>query len=194
MLHEFMLEGHAFRLRPIGDQDAAFVLALRGNPELNQYLHASSNRIEDQLAWFASYYQREGDYYFVLERRDNGAAEGVISIYDVDPATLSAEWGRWILRPGSLAAIESAWLIYRVAFELLGLHSLYCRTLADNSKVVSFHDSCGISSRRVLRGHVELGGVSMDAVEHRVEKGEWADLEPRLNKLAQLAARRVLRG
>ena len=172
------MEGYAFRLRPITDADAGLVVELRSDPELNRYLHASSNRIEDQLAWLASYYAREGDYYFVIERRSNSMPEGVIALYDIDAAINSGEWGRWILKPGSLAAVESAYLIYRTAFELLGLGSVYCRTVADNGKVVSFHDSCGITDRRLLPQHFELGGRRYDAVEHRVDKTSWISIKP----------------
>lgn len=193
MRHNLFMEGHAFRLRPITDNDAGFVVELRGNPELNRYLHASSNRVEDQLAWQARYYEHEGAYYFVIERRTNGMLEGVIALYDIDLATNSGEWGRWILRPSSLAAVESAYLIYRTAFELLGLNSVYCCTVTDNGKVVSFHDSCGITARRLLPQHFELGGHRYDAVEHRVDLASWTGIKPRLEKLAQLTARKVNR-
>lgn len=191
MRHDFHLQGQAFRLRPIGDADAELVLSLRGNPELNRYLHRSSSRIEDQLAWFADYYDRPGDYYFVLERFD-GQPEGVVSIYDV--ANGAAEWGRWILKPGSLAAVECAWLIYRIAFEVLGLDVIYCRTLAENERVVSFHDSCGITERSLLPAYVTLEGVAMDAIEHRLTSYQWSDIAPRLEYLAKQMARRALRG
>ena len=191
MRHSLLIEGNAFRLRPIADHDAAFVVELRRNPELNRYLHAGSNQVEGQLAWLAHYYEREGAYYFVIERCNNGMSEGVIGLYDVDLDKSSGEWGWWILRPGSLAAVESAYLIYRAAFELLGLNSVYCRTVLDNDKVVSFHDSCGITARKLLPQHFELGGHRHDAVEHRVDLASWTGIKPRLGKLAQLTARRV---
>jgi len=168
MRHDLTLAGPAFRLRPIADADARLVLELRGNTKLNRYLHSTSERLDDQLAWFASYYERPGDYYFVVERQDSGAAEGVISVYDIDFHASCGEWGRWILTPGSLAAVESAWLIYRCAFEQLGLERAFCRTRVDNGPVVSFHDSCGITARRLLPGHFELGGKLVDAMEHEV--------------------------
>src|SRR5690606_22322371 len=99
MRHDLSIEGQAFRLRPIGDADAALVVELRGNPEHNRYMHVEPNSVEAQLAWFQDYYRRAGDYYFVLERRHDNSAEGVISIYDVDPSGQIGEWGRWILRP-----------------------------------------------------------------------------------------------
>jgi RimJ/RimL family protein N-acetyltransferase len=194
MRHDLTLEGLAFRLRPIADADAPMVLELRNNTKLNRYIHSTSPHLDDQLTWFASYYERPGDYYFVVERQDSGAAEGLISVYDIDPQTACGEWGRWVLRPGSLAAVESAWLIYRCAFERLGLERVYGRTVADNLSVVSFHDSCGIATRRLLPGHFIFGGKSVDAVEHQVTRQSWTELGSRLQKLAQLTARRLQRG
>jgi RimJ/RimL family protein N-acetyltransferase len=194
MQHDIRVDGHAFRLRPVGDADAPLIVGLRSNGSLNRFLHASSSRIEDQLEWLARHYQRPGDYYFVVESMAGAVPEGVISLYDVDAQGLRGEWGRWILSPGSLAAVESAWLIYRVAFEVVGLQEVYCRTVAANAAVVSFHDSCGITDRRVLPGHFDLGGQRHDAVEHRVDHAAWSALEPRLSRLAQLTARRLARG
>jgi RimJ/RimL family protein N-acetyltransferase len=194
MRHDIILDGYAFRLRPIGDADAKFVISLRSNPQLNRYLHPSSNRVEDQLDWFAEYYRRPGDYYFVLERKDNNASEGVVSVYNIDTEYRTGEWGRWIIKPGSIGAVESALLIYRVAFERLHLHVLYCRTMADNAKVVSFHDSCGIIQRTLLPLYFDIDGRRFDAVEHQIDTFTWAKICPRLEKLAQLTARRATLG
>lgn len=191
MRHSIVLTGPAFRIRPIADADASLVLDLRGNPTLGKYLHPISGRVEDQLRWFASYYEKQDDYYFVIERKGTGSPEGVVSLYDIDPASCSAEWGRWIVRPGSLAAIESCWLIYRCAFEILGLQQVFCRTVAENVRVLSFHDSCGISIRRLLPRHFEIDGRKVDAVEHRMLRNEWDHLGQRLKSLSESVARRL---
>lgn len=194
MKHNLTLEGMAFRLRPIEDVDASLVLNLRSNPNLNRFLHVTSTRLEDQLIWLADYYRRPGDYYFVVERRETGETEGVVSIYNIDATNKSGEWGRWILRPGSLAAVESALLIYRCAFELLDLERVYCRTVADNSSVVSFHDSCGITDRFLLQGYFELGGQRVDAFEHGVKRKDWPEVALGLENLARIIAQRLNRG
>jgi RimJ/RimL family protein N-acetyltransferase len=193
MRHDLVLEGFTYRLRPISNVDAPFVLKLRGNPILNRYLHDTSPRLEDQLAWFAQYYERPGDYYFVVERLETGVPEGVIAVYDIDPEEREGEWGRWILQPDSLAAVESAWLIYRCAFELLELEEVISRTVVDNVSVVSFHDSCGINSCRVLHEHFELGDRRVDAIEHRVNSVNWSKIAPHLEKLSQLVAKKLNR-
>ena len=192
MHHDLTIEGHNFRLRPIVDTDAAFVVRLRSENALNRYLHTVSTKIEDQLNWLQHYYKREGDYYFVVERRDNGVAEGLISIYDIDFDKGCGEWGRWIMQPSSVAAIESVWLIYRISFEFIRLATVYCRTVANNKKVVSFHDSCGIKARHLLPNHFELepGGQKLDAIEHNVDLSAWLEIEPRLEKMARLIAQR----
>lgn len=192
MRHELNLRGAAFGLRPVRDDDAEFIVGLRSDPELGRWLNPTSPHVADQLDWLARYYERPGDYYFVIERLSTGAAEGLIGVYDVEGG--EAEWGRWLLKPGSLAAVESAALIYRCAFELLDLDAVCCRTLAANERVVSFHDSCGIAERRLLPGHVELRGERRDAVEHRLRREAWGAVDARLSQLAQLTARRLQRG
>ena len=193
MRHDLTIEGIAFRLRPIDDADAPLVRDLRCDPERNRFLHPTSDDLNDQLTWLARYYKRPNDYYFVVEQLQDGLTEGFISLYDIDDAGNRGEWGRWILRSNSLAAVESAWLIYRCAFEILRLQEVYSRTVAQNKSVVSFHDSCGIVNRCVLPGHFELDGRRMDAVEHRVGKTDWAQLEVRLKRLVMLTGQRIQR-
>lgn len=194
MRHNLQIEGVAFRLRPITDADAQLVLELRCDPELSRFIHRTSPALADQLAWLAAYYDRPGDYYFVVERRRDGSPEGLIALYDVDETARAAEWGRWILRRGSLAAPESAWLIYRCAFEQLSLTRVYCRTVADNAQVVSFHDACGIPRKRRLPHFFDLQGHKLDAIEHELDSQSWAQVAPKLEAPARAVARRLARG
>lgn len=191
MRHDIRLSGAAFGLRPVVATDAEFIVGLRSDATLNTFINPTSPLVQDQLDWIARYEQREGDYYFVIERLLDRSAEGLISLYDV--VCGEGEWGRWLLRPGSLAAVESAALIYRCAFDRLGLQAVFCRTVAANERVVSFHDSCGITERRVLPGHFEMRGQRWDAVEHRLTRVAWPAVDARLNHLAQLTARRLAR-
>jgi RimJ/RimL family protein N-acetyltransferase len=193
MRHKIVIEGFAYRLRPIADKDAEFIIKLRCDPELNRFLHSTSVSLYSQLDWLAKYYARPGDWYFVLERRYDSISEGLSSLYDLDAQQCIAEWGRWILRKDSLAAVESAWLIYRCAFELLSLRQVYCQTVAENESVVSFHDSCGITERSLIPNHFNLDGRKLDAVEHRVNDAAWKTLAPRLEHLAKKMARRLKR-
>lgn len=194
MRHDLTSEGIAFRIRPVREDDAEFIISLRNNPDLNQYLHQTSNQVSDQIEWLRKYFERAGDYYFVIERKETGSAEGLISIYDVDESQHVAEWGRWILKPKSLAAVESAMLIYQVAFDFLHLKTVFCRTVADNKSVVSFHDSCGILDKKLLPNHFSLNGRRLDAVEHRIDFDTYQKMKSKLEMLARATARMINRG
>lgn len=191
MNHEFHIEGDLYGLRPVCKEDAPFILTLRTDTELNRHLHSTSSSIEDQLQWLENYFKRDDDFYFVVEELTQKTPQGLISLYDVDSDTRSGEWGRWLLLQNSLAAVESALLIYRFGFEALKLVEIYCRTVSENGSVVSFHDSCGIPKRSVLPGHFVFDDVHKDAIEHRLSRSEWPVVEDKLQKLARRIAKRA---
>ena len=186
MRHDLPLDGAAFRLRPVEEADAATITELRRDPGRSRFLHETSPSVEAQLRWLAAYFERDGDYYWVVERRADARTEGFLGIYDVDGE--QAEWGRWVLRPGSLAAPESAWLIHEAGFALLGLDSLLTRTLSENRAVVAFHARYGAETLRTLPGYTRIGGDVHDAVEARMTRDRWATAGPRLRTMALRAA------
>lgn len=186
MRHDLHVEGPAFRLRPVEERDAQYIVALRA--QRAQFLNRGATSVAEQRAWLAQYFERAGDYYFVVERIDDGARHGLAGIYDVDPAARSAEWGRWVIEAGSSAAVESALLVYRCSFGRLALASIRCRTLRANAQVVAFHDSCGIprSDGEIM---VERDGKHGAAIEHVLSSDHWPAVEARLERLAVRAAR-----
>jgi len=167
MKHRIIQEGLCYRLRPITVIDAEKVVELR-TLDQNIYVHPISTDPVEQVEWIKSYEHREGDYYFAIENRLTSEVEGLIGIYNMEKG--QGEWGRWVIRPGSLAAVESVELLYRIAFERLSLTKLYCRTIINNTNVVSFHDSIGELRGDILRGYCEINGKLYDAVEHYSNK------------------------
>lgn len=191
MKHNYKLSESIFQMRPINNNDAEFTLMLRNDSNLNHYLNKTSNKISDQIAWLENYYKKNDDFYFVIERIKNKRQEGLIALYDIDFKNNTAEWGRWILRTESMAAIESALMIYKFAFEELKLEKIYSRTVSLNKKIVSFHDSCGITSKKVLKDYFELDGKKVDSIEHTVDKTTYSDVVNKLEKLSNLMAKRI---
>lgn len=185
MLHDLTLDGVALRLRPVRLDDAARIVELRRDPDRSRYLHETDPSVEAQVRWLQSYFDRPDDFYWAVERLADGGTEGFLGVYDVDG---DAEWGRWVLRPGSLAAAESAWLVHEAAFGLLGLESVLSRTLTENASVVAFHARYGARTLRTLPGYARVGGVEHDAVEARMQRSEWAVAGPLLRRMAERAA------
>jgi len=182
-------EGYGFRLRPVGVDDASYVVELRSDLERAKYLHRISSDVRDEERWLGAYLDRAGDYYFIVERTRDLRPEGTVGLYDVNELVGSMEWGRWVLRRGSLAAAASALHIYRIAFEVLGANRVYCRTLAANTPVLSFHDTCGLARTGVISGVLELNGRQVDAIEHLVVRDGWPALRNFLTGRAEAAAK-----
>lgn len=194
MKHDISIEGYVYRLRPVALGDAQFIVDLRTDDKLGRFLNPTSGEKSDQEEYISKYFNRPGDYYFIVERSETETLEGLVAIYDIDEKHKIAEWGRWIIRKGSMAAVESTLLIYRVAFEVLGLETVYCRTVIANESAVSFQDATGASRYRILRDYAKLGNGDYDSVEHRVRKEEWPAVKSNLNdkaiKLSRLLSAR----
>lgn len=175
MDHRISLDGFAYRLRPIQLDDAKFILEVRlEDKERNRFIHEIPNDVSVQEAWLRSYLERPNDYYFVIENKLTEQPEGLIAIYNFEENG-RAEWGRWVAKKGSFASIESVNLIYRVAFEKLGLTELCCRTIHDNTPVVSFHESIHEKTRAVLNEYFSISEKSFDAVEQYADKAYYYD-------------------
>lgn len=190
MKHNYSMDGFAYRLRPIKKTDAQFVVDVRlEDQERNRFIHKISSDVTLQEKWLDDYFEREGDYYFIIENKLTRSPEGLISFYDVCDG--KAEWGRWVIKKDSLAAPESVDLLYRIAFEKAGLKELYCRTLAANESVVAFHNSIGEHTRCVIPEAFELEGVKYDAVEQFADKDIfYSEIHPKLEKTSEMTFRR----
>lgn len=133
----------AFRLIRPGDAD--YVFGLRTDPDYNLYLSKVQGTVEDQRRWIERYVAREadgGELYYVIERRD-GRPCGVVRLYEIGPRDFT--WGSWVLdasKPAK-AALESAYLIYVIAFDRLGLAAARFEVRRDNVRTISFHEKFG---------------------------------------------------
>ena len=169
MKHRLSIDGLGYSLRPVQLSDAQFILNIRlEDMNRTRYIHEIPNDIGMEEQWIRKYFDRAGDYFFIIENKITGQSEGTIGIYDMKDGR--AEWGRWVIQKGSLAAVESIDLIYKIAFQVLDLRELYCRTIEKNDSVVSFHDALPQKRRGLLTDFFELRGECFNAVEHYVSK------------------------
>jgi len=174
MKKKIVVSGYSYRLRPVTVEDARFIIDTRlEDAERNRFIHRVSSDVSRQVEWLEANMKREDDYYFVVENLITGEPEGLIGIYDIKDGV--AEWGRWVIRKSSFAAVESVDLVYQAAFEQLGLEELYCRTLCLNTSVVSFHDSIGQKNGGIIRECFTIDGKKYDAVRHYVDRQYYYD-------------------
>lgn len=169
MLHNFKEKGFAYSIRPITLDDAQFIIDVRlEDAERNKYVHKISRDLNLQVDWLNRYFNTPDDYYFLVENNLTGEKEGLISIYNVKNGV--AELGRWVIKKGSMATIESIQLAYKFAFEKLNLTEVYTKTIEDNTLVVEFHKSIGAKTREILINEFKLDGKNYNAVWQFVDR------------------------
>ncbi|WP_313507045.1 GNAT family N-acetyltransferase [Stutzerimonas nitrititolerans] len=139
------MEARTIRLRLVEISDAAFILKLRQDERYNRFLSQVNNDIDAQVSWIERYKNEEAkgsQYYFIIERLD-GTPCGTVRVYDRQENSFS--WGSWILNEDKTryAALESAFLIYRFGFDILGYKQSHFEVMKGNDGVVSFHKKMG---------------------------------------------------
>ncbi|WP_368160636.1 GNAT family N-acetyltransferase [Aeromonas sp. R5-3] len=143
---EFKAKTISVRLIDVGD--AEFILSLRTDGRLNRHLSQTSSSLEQQRDWIKNYKERESqgdEYYFIIYRNDNNEAVGTVRLYDFIRDKKSFCWGSWILNENKTkyAAMESAFLVYQIAFEKLGFERAHFDVRRENVKVIAFHQKMG---------------------------------------------------
>jgi RimJ/RimL family protein N-acetyltransferase len=188
MRHAIQAEGFGVRLRPVGMEDAAFIVWLRNLDHVKGKVGDSALSEAAQRVWLKAYFDREGDYYFIIETL-KGIAIGAYGLYDV--AGPSAESGRWIVRPDVPAAIPSAILAFEIAFERLELHQLRVKTVSSNQSVLSLNRKLGFRQTGVEPAARVIGGQAVELVRFVLDAKDWLKARERILPLATLAERQV---
>jgi RimJ/RimL family protein N-acetyltransferase len=189
MRHSVHAEGFGVRLRPVTMQDAAFIVWLRNLEHVKGKIGDSAADVASQHAWLEAYFERGGDYYFIIETA-GGIAVGTHSLYDIVEG--KAELGRWVIRPGVQAAVPSHMVAFDIAFNRLGLRALRNATVSTNTAVISISRRFGFEEVGLEHGSRQIGGKSVDMMCFVLTAEKWAVTRPALVAKAQLAERLVL--
>jgi len=183
-----MAEGFGVRLRPVRIEDAAFIVWLRNLDYVKGRIGDSASDVPSQQAWLEAYFQREGDYYFIIETL-RGIPVGTHSLYDISAG--SAELGRWVIRPGVQAAVPSHMVAFSLAFDRLGLKALRNATVSSNAPVLAISRKFGFEKTRFEPGGRIIGGKPVDMVHFILTAANWSRTREHLVPTAQVAERLV---
>jgi RimJ/RimL family protein N-acetyltransferase len=189
MHHSLSAEGFGVRLRPVQMDDAPFIVWLRNLDHARGRVGDSAADTAAQQAWLEAYFQRQGDYYFIIETL-GGNALGAYGIYDKTGD--SAESGRWIVRPEVPAAVPSAILAFEIAFDQLRLRELRVKTVSTNTNVLSLNRKLGFQQTRIEPGAQIIGGKPVDMIHFLLEAKEWPKVREKFIPLARLAEKQIL--
>jgi len=136
-----MIDGKNIRLRYVEIDDAGYILSLRMDERLNTYMSKVNGNLDLQIEWIRDYKDRERkkeEYYFIIEDKKSTSV-GTVRMYDFVDKSFS--WGSWMVTDSAprYTAIESALLIYELAFFKLGFVGSHFEVRKGNERVRDFH-------------------------------------------------------
>lgn len=140
MVLDQVLEGRLISLRSASLEDAEYTFQIRQDRDRTRYLNAVNGTVEDQRRWLSEQRKREGDYFFVVERK-NGEKLGTTSLYNIQGD--EGEGGRTLLNGDVVEIAEAQLLVLDFAFRVCGLKRVVATVLSGNRHVVSYNRKCG---------------------------------------------------
>jgi len=161
----FELERYGLHCRLVNENDAEFIVSLRSDSKLGQYLHASDGDISKQIQWTREYKKREAngeDFYFVFDV--DGERVGVHRIYNVNWERLTFTYGSWVCKsntPLQYVALTDL-MTEEIAFDILGLKMNLYDVRKGNSKVLRFH--------REIVNSIQYGENDLDCLFYMTEE------------------------
>lgn len=170
MRHSLTVEGYGIRLRPVQIEDASFIVWLRNLDFVKGRVGDSAVNVAAQERWLNEYFQREGDYYFIVET-SNGTPLGTYSIYNVNGT--SAEIGRLIVRRGVSASIPASLLLLDLCYDYMGVTQVLADSVAGNFAVHSLLRKHGFKDVRGERAHQVIAGDSVELLPFVQSIRDW---------------------
>ena len=161
-----MIEGERVLLRRMSREDAADVVRMRADLEVQaQLFSARPPTMDEHLRWLAETEARDDRHEFMIVERTSGRSVGTIGLSHIDRVNRRAEYGVLIgeadARGKGLAA-EASRLLLTYAFGTLGLRRVYLHVLARNVDALRLYRRVGFQPEGVLRRHVRKGDEFLD--------------------------------
>ena len=181
MIHNIVAEGFGIRHRPVRMEDASFLFWLRNLEHAKGKVGDSAADVASQEAWMQAYFEREGDYYFLIETAC-GIPVGTWGIYDMQAG--SAEIGRWIMLPKTPAAIPSIIPGMDIVFNQLGLQTLRTKVVSSNRRVILLDRQIGFKDTHSEPAAQIIGGKPVDLIHMEMKSEDWPQTRKNLMPMA----------
>lgn len=140
MIWNETIKGKFVELRYARLEDAEAILSIRQDPELTKYLPRLDISVEQQKQWLAEQHSREGDYYFVVWRKE--LPIGTIRVYNV--CGTEGETGSIAIKGKAYENLEAKLLCDTFAYETLGLKKTHNIVRSDNKAIIKFVEKFGV--------------------------------------------------
>ena len=176
-----MIEGEHVQLRRMGPKDAADVVRMRSDPEVQAQLFSERPpTVDEYLRWLAEVEARGDRHEFMIVERTSGRTVGTVGLSHIDSRHHRAEYGVVIGEPGARGkglASEASRLLLGYAFGTLRLQRVYLHVFVHNEPALRLYRRVGFEPEGVLRQHVWKGDEFHDVAVMAALAGGWTASE-----------------
>jgi RimJ/RimL family protein N-acetyltransferase len=154
-----MYYGEKVRLRALEMEDLDIILKFFNTLELRQYLSSQipmSRQAERQWLERSTTMDpwRDGGMTLAVEDKKTGEFLGTVSVFDISKQHKRAEFGIALHNPENLGkgyGTDTTRVMLWIAFQILGLNSVYLITMDNNKRAQRAYEKAGFKSAGVFR-------------------------------------------
>lgn len=148
MVYDKIIYGRHVDLRSVVAGDAQATLEMRQDAEKNRFLHPVENNLEKQKKWIEAQNRRADDYFFLALSKE-GRPIGTFGIYEIEG--IRAHAGRLLMYGNPLQSFEVSFLVFKFAFEYLGILEIWGDVDEKNTTARRFNEMLGLTFKKPVR-------------------------------------------
>lgn len=171
-----VLESGQLRLRPITLEDTELIVNWRNRPEVRKcFVFQKPFTAQMHLQWMENKVRTGEVVQYIIEEKESDKPIGSIYFRDIDRENRCAEYGIWIgeaTRQGRGYGTEAAKLFCEFGFSGLGLHRIFLRVFAENTRAIQSYLKVGFRQEGTARDCVFRNGCYQDMVFMSMLEGE----------------------
>ncbi|MBD5528320.1 MAG: UDP-4-amino-4,6-dideoxy-N-acetyl-beta-L-altrosamine N-acetyltransferase [Lachnospiraceae bacterium] len=158
----------AVYLRPMGYEDTELIVSWRNQEAVRRnFIYQELFTREGHEHWIHTMVETGKVVQMMICETESGRPVGSVYLRDIDRQHKKAEYGIFIGGEGARGkgyGTMAARLMIRYAFEDMGLHRLFLRAFADNTRAIRSYEKAGFEREAYLRDDVCIDGRYRDIV------------------------------
>lgn len=175
-----ILESERLIIKPVEENDLEYLLNLRWDTSIMEYLIHDPISIRDQKSWFANLSKKDLAMSIFLKKPD-GMLQivGTIGLYNIDSRHQRAV-SRVRIDPAFQRmgiGFESRMIVMDYGFNTLNLQKITADCFADNKAIVNLCLKLGFKKEGVFRKHYFHKGKFRDAIQFGILRNEYMKIK-----------------
>jgi RimJ/RimL family protein N-acetyltransferase len=173
-----VLESERLILKPVETEDLAFLMELRWDASLVEYIIHNPISMDTQRQWLNNIRQK-GDLALSIFYKENDGRQtliGLTGLYDFDKLHQRAVWKSLRLLPeyqGKGIALEASRMLIAYGFNTMNLNKITSDSFEDNHAILKLLEKLGFQKEGTLKKHYFHQGVFKNAVIHSILREDF---------------------